>query len=600
MFSDGVKAFIAKRKAEDLQNYTLLAKQPNVYVVFSLEHMGEDGKPYEDATDMLNDVEIWKSTVKRAVDVDPREVSYSATTGRPSLTHQLTSALDGVFSHMFGLSQHESFSGPDLAEYRALHQLGMVVLTAHGLPRGDAENLRTQAPKFASAHPIFDLLRDQTVARDYIQKWTQFFSEHNRQIIGGELEFHQHGFCGADSIVQLWIDKLDRDEQYQNKTLLLVYDSCYAGLVESHLHEIKGLQDVLHRHKSRLIVQTSCGNEPAVGGLFAPCFFAIQDADVRERLLASWRDSGCCDPPFPLQAPQCFTWGVREDSLPLFDCTVDKQHIYLFRSPAFFKFVWFALWQTGFVGIPSVFRSRGRHRDDNAKPNTPRNPELWWSTVAPPIPEDYGIFLQRDSFNIIGFKGLTHNYAGVENVFAIFLVAIDDASTRAFAVHIHFNISITAAEANPGVFPELVNVTRVNLVHTRRSKDEWQTLLRDGDRARLLSHDILYDKTKHERFDRALKDPMPLALYKSCAEYFGRLVSLQLITGKWWEQHAGDYGIAYEVVNGVPTKVATEVPFRSTSFEVQVEAAKQGAVRAKPLDFAAYVQFRVGATSGAT
>ena len=43
MFSDGVKAFIAKRKAEDLQNYTLLAKQPNVYVVFSLEHMGEDG-----------------------------------------------------------------------------------------------------------------------------------------------------------------------------------------------------------------------------------------------------------------------------------------------------------------------------------------------------------------------------------------------------------------------------------------------------------------------------------------------------------------------------------------------------------------------------
>ena len=123
------------------------------------------------------------------------------------------------------------------------------------------------------------------------------FAEHlqNKPVKGGELCLHHVGYCGLYGLIAPWIASVKDESKNsagvkKNKHLVIILDSCYAGMIAQDLKELNKEKGPWNENGCSITIQTACGpDETTDGGYFTPCFLTLNnDENLRERLKNEW------------------------------------------------------------------------------------------------------------------------------------------------------------------------------------------------------------------------------------------------------------------------------------------------------------------------
>ena len=308
----------------------------------------------------------------------------------------------------------------------------------HGLGN---KNIKSQNLSEKSAVPQLEKVDFHLLNRDLAKP---FMPEHStRTVKGGELCLHHVGFCDLNGLLEAWIAALKGKSQSikgpgpdvkQNKHLVLILDSCYAGTFANDLKTLAQEPGPWNENGCTVTVQASCsGNEPTFGGYFTPLFLYLnQHPEDLKKLIEKWQNMADEEKaeflslPFPSPIVETTR---NSDGSNLLVQKIECQNfsIHLFPDAGFFKFC-YVTWSQKQYGCSRALTS------DLASN-----------------------FLSQSSFTVCDYKlkkisPSDPDYANTP--MGLFLVNVDDPNHVGYKVciHIHFLLGSTT------------HVTRINLV----------------------------------------------------------------------------------------------------------------------------------------
>lgn len=186
------------------------------------------------------------------------------------------------------------------------------------------------------------------------------FAKHlqNKPVKGGELCLHHVGYCGLYGLISPWIasvkdESMDRPGEKKNKHLIIILDSCFAGMIADDLEKLNKEKGPWNENGCSISIQTACGpDEPTYGGYFTPCFFTLnEDENLRERLKNEWEAMEEQEKEYfrglPLPSPRVVTTRANsgQSSLTMEFSFKNGHKLTLFSDPGFFKFCSFSIFE---------------------------------------------------------------------------------------------------------------------------------------------------------------------------------------------------------------------------------------------------------------
>ena len=307
----------------------------------------------------------------------------------------------------------------------------------HGLGN---KNIESQNLSGKSAVPQLEKVNFRLLNRDLAKP---FMPEHStRTVKGGELCLHHVGFCDLNGLLEAWIAALKGKSQNingsgpdvkENKHLVLILDSCYAGTFANDLNTRAQQPGPWNENGCTVTVQASCSfDEPTFGGYFTPLFLYLnKHPGYLNAQIKKWQEmtdeekKEFSSLPFP--SPIVATTRNSEGSNLLVK-TIKCQDfsIHLFPDAGFFKFC-YVTWSQKIYGCLRALT------DDLARG-----------------------FLSQASFAVLDYK--LKKISCSDRRFAntpmgLFLVEDKTNPPYAVCVHIHFPLNDTTC------------VSRINLVH---------------------------------------------------------------------------------------------------------------------------------------
>ncbi|XP_068724250.1 uncharacterized protein [Montipora capricornis] len=182
------------------------------------------------------------------------------------------------------------------------------------------------------------------------------FARHlqDKPVKGGELCLHHLGYCGLYGLIKPWIasvkaKSINNSEEKGNKHLIIILDSCYAGMIAQDLEELNKKEGPWNQNGCTITIQTACRpDEPTFGGYFTPSFVTLNDEqstldDLKQKWVKMEDADKNCFSSLLLPFPKVVT--TRRDSLhsgetnPTMEFIFNNRHkLTLFSNPGFFKF----------------------------------------------------------------------------------------------------------------------------------------------------------------------------------------------------------------------------------------------------------------------
>lgn len=332
-YSDSLVQMIAQRN-EDFRKWTeSMEKHPRVALLPSPELLTEGSKLGQDATDTLKDFRqtlLWLKN-KEALNTG----FYKYNTSEEALKKEQFGALIKLaFSNSFDAMRHTA--NPTLDEYVIWYYTG------HGRP------IRSKNTKISSM-PKLEQVEFVTTYNDSAKDFAKPLQD--KSVKGGELCLHHLGYCGLYGLIKPWIASVkgnsqNSSEEKKNKHLIIILDSCYAGMIAKDLEELNKEEGPWNQNGCSISIQTACGHdEPTFGGYFTPSFVTLNnEQSLLDDLKEKWakmededKDRFCS---LPLPSPKVVT--TRDDSgqkSPTMEFRFNNDHkLTLFSDPGFFKF----------------------------------------------------------------------------------------------------------------------------------------------------------------------------------------------------------------------------------------------------------------------
>ncbi|XP_067020704.1 uncharacterized protein [Acropora muricata] len=298
------------------------------------------------------------------------------------------------------------------------------------------------------------------------------FAEHlqNKPVKGGELCLHHVGYCGLYGLIAPWIASVKDESKNsagvkKNKHLVIILDSCYAGMIAEDLKELNKEKGPWNENGCSITIQTACGpDETTDGGYFTPCFLTLNnDENLQERLKNEWEAIEEQEKEsfrgLPLPSPRVVTTRADsgKNSLTMEFSFNNSHKLTLFSDSGFFKFCSLSIFE-----------------EDELKELEPRvfNEETARDFMKNP-----------SNFTILDYKLKTlkdGQFAG--SPMGLFLIEEPGEPKLAVCAHVHFAKGDTS------------KVGRINLVH--HLKPHGSNILYVEDREGL--SDSQFNKRKHK------------------------------------------------------------------------------------------------------
>ena len=220
------------------------------------------------------------------------------------------------------------------------HELVIWYYTGHGLPNDKLSDDRSM-PK----------LSEVNFNEEYNKIAKQYINE-DQEVKGGELCLHHVGYCGLQGLLKPWIAGVKAESQNakgkvkKNKHLLIILDSCYAGILAEELEELNTTPGPWNEHGCTVTVQTACGpDEGTHAGYFTPCFkFFNENQEKLKEQLKEWEGMTYKDREYfrgiKLPSPKLVTTNLdgTEIGMPVIFRETQNFKFILFQDPGFFKF----------------------------------------------------------------------------------------------------------------------------------------------------------------------------------------------------------------------------------------------------------------------
>ena len=419
----------AEREQSDKEQIKSMEKHPRVALLPSPELLTVGSSSLgQDATDTLKDfdrVAVFMGEIKAL-----NEEFYKLYRTKQLEQCQFGPLINLAFSTVFD-AMRNTYS-PKLAEYVIWYYTG------HGHPKSTNDTGKSSMPKLDNV--------DHDVAKD-------------KTVKGGELCLHHVGYCGLYGLIKQWIagvkaKSINNSEDKENKHLIIILDSCYAGMIAQDLEELNKKEGPWNQNGCTITIQTACGpDEPTFGGYFTPCFLTLnKNQDLLDKLKDEWGKMEDAEKNFfsSLRMPSPKVVTTRVDSLhseqnsATMEFSFNNGHkLTLFSNPGFFKFC-----------------SRSIFEQDE-------NEELKKRVFNDETARD---FMTKSNFDILDYKlKKTVNGPFVGHPLGLFLILEEEKSEFAVCAHVHFAKDDTS------------RVGRINLVHHLKPPRDSLLYLEDHD-----------------------------------------------------------------------------------------------------------------------
>lgn len=326
---------IAEEREENDSKWTeSMEKHPRVGLLPSPELLAIGSERGQDATDTLEDFRqtfLWLRK-KEALNTE----FYNSFTGERN-----EDVSEGQFNALIGLAFSNSFAAmrhtfnPTLNEYVIWYYAG------HGRDKSSVNQEILSMPKL------------KKVGLDTAYVIAKRFAKHLQEqpVKGGELCLHHVGYCGLYGLIAPWIASVkeksqNRAGEKENKHLIIILDSCYAGMIARDLEELNKEEGPWNQNGCSITIQTACGpDETTNGGYFTPCFLTLNnDENLRERLKKEWEEMEEQEKEFlrslPLPSPKVVTTRANSgQNSSTMEFSFNNSHkLTLFSDSGFFKF----------------------------------------------------------------------------------------------------------------------------------------------------------------------------------------------------------------------------------------------------------------------
>ena len=415
-------SYTALRDQLDREGSESMEKHPRVGLLPSPElltkgsTLGEDGidtvKDFNLVFDLMNEIEALN-----------REF-YSSYRKERLEKVEFGALINLAFENSFAATRHTA--NPTLDEYVIWYYTG------HG------RNKEKNAEMLSM--PKLEEVEINTAYNDSAKNFAKHLQD--KPVEGGELCLHHVGYCGLYGLIAPWIASVKEKSQNsarekENKHLIIILDSCYAGMIARDLEELNKEEGPWNQNGCSITIQTACGpDEPTYGGYFTPRFVTLNKEqglldDLKERW-AQMKDEEkniFCSLPQP--SPKVVT--TRDDpgqNNPTMEFSFNNGHkLTLFSDPGFFKFC-----------DLSIFEELEVKEENNLK------------VLSANAAKDF--MGNTSNFNILDYKLKTlqtGQFAG--SPMGLFLIEEPRESKFAVCAHVHF------AEGDTS------KVGRINLVH---------------------------------------------------------------------------------------------------------------------------------------
>lgn len=321
-------------KRDDEERVNQEEKAPRVGILPSSHMLAVGSSLGEDPTDTLRDFDQVYVWMKEIGALNPE--FYSHYRGKPLQPSEFGALISLAFSNSYD-AMRNTFS-PKLQEYVIWYYTG------HGHPICKSGNNKKKSPlpklgtvgldptKFDSAKEFTRDLQDESVK---------------------ELCLHHVGYCGLYGLIAPWIASV-KDEsnncpgEKENKHLIIILDSCYAGMIARDLEELNKEEGPWNQNGCSITIQTACGpDEPTYGGYFTPRFVTLNKEqvlldDLKQKWAKMEDEEKCWYSDLPLPSPKVVTTGTRNDTgqnNPTMEFSFENnEKMTLFSQPGFFKY----------------------------------------------------------------------------------------------------------------------------------------------------------------------------------------------------------------------------------------------------------------------
>ena len=417
-----VQEEIAKRKEEDREWTESMEKHPRVGILPSPELLTEGSTLGEDGIDTVKDFALVFDLMNEIEALN--RVFYGSYRKERLEKEEFGALINSAFGNSFDAIRHTA--NPTLDEYVIWYYTG------HG--RSKEKNTEMLSM------PILEKANLNTAYNDSAKDFAKHLQD--KPVEGGELCLHHVGYCGLYGLIAPWIASVKEKSQNsagekKNKHLIIILDSCYAGMIARDLEELNKEEGPWNQNGCSITIQTACGpDETTYGGYFTPPFVTLnKEQRLLDDLKEKWaqmkdeeKNSFCS---LPLPSPKVVT--TTDDSgqnNPTMEFSFNNGHkLTLFSDPGFFKFC-----------DLSVFQKLEFKEEHNLK------------KLSESAAKDF--MGNTSNFNILDYKLKTlenEPFAG----FPMGLFLIEEPRNPKFAVcaHVHFAQEDTS------------KVGRINLVH---------------------------------------------------------------------------------------------------------------------------------------
>lgn len=416
---------IAEREEDERKWTELMEKHPRVGLLPSPELLTKGFKLGKDATDTLEDFRqtfLWLSK-KEALNTE--FYKYYTVEHNEVSKEEFGALISLAFSNSFAPIRHTA--NPTLNEYVIWYYAG------HG---GDKSSENQEI----SSMPNLEEVGISTTYNDSAKPFAKHLQD--KPVEGGELCLHHVGYCGLYGLIAPWIASVKEKSQNskgekKNKHLIIILDSCYAGMIAEDLEELNKERGPWNENGCSISIQTACGpDEPTHGGYFTPCFLTLNDDEnLRERLKNEWEAKEEQEKEsfrgLPLPSPRVVTTRADsgQNSLTMEFSFNNGHKLTLFADSGFFKFCSISIFKEDEL---KELKKRGLNEKtarDFMNKNTP-------------------------NFTILDYKLKTlQNGAFAGSPMGLFLIEEPGEPKFAVCAHVHFAKGDT------------LKVGRINLVH---------------------------------------------------------------------------------------------------------------------------------------
>ncbi|XP_015766121.1 PREDICTED: uncharacterized protein LOC107344952 [Acropora digitifera] len=417
-------------REEYLREWTeSMVKHPRVGLLPSPELLTIGFELGKDATDTLEDFRqtfLWLSE-KGALHTEFYKNLYTRERSEVS-KEQFEALISLAFSNSFAAMRHTFHLTRN--EYVIWYYAG------HGRDKSGVNQEILSMPKLEN----LECHAFNTAYNDSAKRFAKHLQE--KPVKGGELCLHHVGYCGLYGLIAPWIASVKDVSQNsagekRNKHLIIILDSCYAGMIAKDLKELNKEKGPWNENGCSITIQTACGpKECTYGGYFTPCFLTLNDDEnLLERLKNEWKAMEKQEKKYfkglPLPSPKVVTTRADsgQNSLTM-EFSFNKGYkLTLFSDSGFFKFCSFSIFKEDEL-------KKLKERVLNEE--TTRN------------------FMNTSKFTILDYKLKTlgdRNGPFTDSPIGLFLIEEPEEPEFAVCGHVHFLKGDTS------------RVGRINLVH---------------------------------------------------------------------------------------------------------------------------------------